>query len=169
MDSIPGSGRFPGRAHGNPLWYSRLENPHGQRSLTGYSPYGCTESDMTEVNQNAHKYYSRLRNNSPKISKDWKTYNSIFHNQNGLTLEKIHLEKHQILANPYKPMRQKLQAKFKNIKITIKHNVSKVEKCRKQCSEGSLLFEMLMGEKQKGINSMIYAATCSRGFQVAQW
>ena len=33
---------------GNPLQYSCLENPHGQRSLTGYSPWGCQESDTTE-------------------------------------------------------------------------------------------------------------------------
>ena len=39
----------PGDGHGNPLWYSCLENPHGQRSLVGYSPWGCRESDMTEV------------------------------------------------------------------------------------------------------------------------
>ena len=32
--SIPGSGRSPGRGNGNPLQYSCLENPHGQRSLT---------------------------------------------------------------------------------------------------------------------------------------
>ena len=25
----------------NPLQYSGLENPHGQRSLAGYSPWGC--------------------------------------------------------------------------------------------------------------------------------
>ena len=35
---IPGSGRFPGGGHGNPLQYSCLEDPHGQRSLGGYSP-----------------------------------------------------------------------------------------------------------------------------------
>ena len=35
---IPGSGRFPGGGYGNPLQYSCLENPHGQRSLPGYSP-----------------------------------------------------------------------------------------------------------------------------------
>ena len=35
---IPGSGRFPGGGYGNPLLYSCLENPHGQRSLPGYSP-----------------------------------------------------------------------------------------------------------------------------------
>ena len=28
--------------------YSCLENPHTQRSLVGYSPWGCKELDMTE-------------------------------------------------------------------------------------------------------------------------
>ena len=36
---IPGLGRSPGGEHGNPLEYSCLENPHGQRSLAGYSPW----------------------------------------------------------------------------------------------------------------------------------
>ena len=36
------------RAWQNPLQYSYLENPHGQRSLEGYSPWGCKESDTTE-------------------------------------------------------------------------------------------------------------------------
>ena len=27
MGSIPGSGRSPGGGHGNPLWYTCLENP----------------------------------------------------------------------------------------------------------------------------------------------
>ena len=48
LGSIPGLERFPGGGHGNPLQYSCLENPHGQRSLVGYSPWGHTESDMTE-------------------------------------------------------------------------------------------------------------------------
>ena len=38
----------PGGGHGNPLQYSCLENPSGQRSLVGYSPWGFKESDMTE-------------------------------------------------------------------------------------------------------------------------
>ena len=46
--SIPGSGRSPGGGHGNPLQYSCLKNLHGQRSLVGYSPWGCKESNMTE-------------------------------------------------------------------------------------------------------------------------
>ena len=37
MGSIPGSGRSPGRGHGNPLQYSCLENS-----------MGVAESDMTE-------------------------------------------------------------------------------------------------------------------------
>ena len=32
---------IPGGGHGNPLQYSRLRNPHGQRSLEGYSPWAC--------------------------------------------------------------------------------------------------------------------------------
>ena len=46
---ITGSGRSPGGGHGNPLQYSCLENPHGQRSLVGYSLWGRKQSDMTEV------------------------------------------------------------------------------------------------------------------------
>ena len=41
MGSISGSGRSHG--HGNPLQYSCL------RSLVGYSLWGCTEADITEV------------------------------------------------------------------------------------------------------------------------
>ena len=48
LGSIPGLGRSPGGGHGNPLQYSCPENPHGQRSLTGYSPWGHKESDTTE-------------------------------------------------------------------------------------------------------------------------
>ena len=39
---IPGLGRSPGGGHGNPLNYSCLENPCGQRSLVGYSTQGHT-------------------------------------------------------------------------------------------------------------------------------
>ena len=46
---IPGLGRSPRGEHGNPLQYSCLENPHGQRSLVGYHPWGCKESDPAEV------------------------------------------------------------------------------------------------------------------------
>ena len=45
---IPGFGRSPGGGHDNPLQYSCLENPHGQRSLADYSPWGCKELGMTD-------------------------------------------------------------------------------------------------------------------------
>jgi len=45
---IPGLGRSRGVGNGNPLQYACLENPHGQRSLVGYSPWGRKESDTTE-------------------------------------------------------------------------------------------------------------------------
>ena len=40
LGSIPESRRSAGGGHGNPLQYSCLENPRGQRSLAGYSPWG---------------------------------------------------------------------------------------------------------------------------------
>ena len=48
LGSISGLGGFPGGGHGNPLHYSCLENPRGQRSLAGYSPWGHKDLDMTE-------------------------------------------------------------------------------------------------------------------------
>ena len=45
---IPGLGRSPAGGHGNPLQYSCLEKPHGQRSVAGYSPWGCKELDTAE-------------------------------------------------------------------------------------------------------------------------
>ena len=46
---IPGWERCPGGGHGNPLQYSCLENPHGQRRLAGYSPEGHKEADPTDA------------------------------------------------------------------------------------------------------------------------
>ena len=46
--SISVLGRSPGGGPGNPLQYSCLENPHRQRSLEWYSPWGHKELDMTE-------------------------------------------------------------------------------------------------------------------------
>ena len=48
LDSIPGSGRSPGEGNGNSLQYSCPGESHGGKSLVGYSPWGCKESDMTE-------------------------------------------------------------------------------------------------------------------------
>ena len=52
LASIPGLGKSLGGGHGNPLQYSCLRNPHGQRSLAGYSPWGLQELDITEAQHN---------------------------------------------------------------------------------------------------------------------
>ena len=46
--SIPGLGRSPGERIGHPLQYSCLEDPHGQESLAGYSPWGHRELGATK-------------------------------------------------------------------------------------------------------------------------
>ena len=33
--------------HGNPLQYSCLENPYGQKSLAGYSPQGHSQTKLS--------------------------------------------------------------------------------------------------------------------------
>ena len=51
----------PEGGHGNPLQYSCLENPHGQRSLENYSP-GCRkELDMTERLSTIHHTWDKHR------------------------------------------------------------------------------------------------------------
>ena len=62
LGSIPGMERSPGGGHGNLLQYSWLENPHGQRSLAGYSLSGPKESDTAERLSTAHR-----------LSKQWET------------------------------------------------------------------------------------------------
>ena len=47
MGLIPGSGRFPGRGHGNPIQYSCLENPM-DRGAWRATVRSVAESDMTE-------------------------------------------------------------------------------------------------------------------------
>ena len=46
MGSIPGSGRYPGKGNGNPVFMPGKS--HGQRSLVGCSPWVCKKSDMSE-------------------------------------------------------------------------------------------------------------------------
>ena len=57
----PGLGGSPGEGHGNPLQSSCLENPHGQRSLVGYSPWSCKESDTTEQTTYTHTHTHTTR------------------------------------------------------------------------------------------------------------
>ena len=53
LSLIPGLGRSPGGGHKNPFQYSCLENPHGQRILVGYSPWGCKESDIPQSDKHS--------------------------------------------------------------------------------------------------------------------
>ena len=48
LGSILGWGRSLGGGHDNSLQYSCPENPHGQRSLVGCSPWGLKESLATK-------------------------------------------------------------------------------------------------------------------------
>ena len=54
LGSIPGLGRSPGGGDGNTFQCSCLENPHGQRSLAGYSPWVHKELDLIEQLSTAH-------------------------------------------------------------------------------------------------------------------
>ena len=48
LGSIPGLGRFHWRRKWQPTPVFLPGESHGQRSLVGYSPRGCKESDTTE-------------------------------------------------------------------------------------------------------------------------
>ena len=52
-------GKIPWRTAWQPTLVFFPRESHGQRSLVGYSPQGCTESDMTEVTQQLCKHKSK--------------------------------------------------------------------------------------------------------------
>ena len=56
---IPGLVRSPGGVHGNPFQYSCLQNPHSQRSLAGYNPWGRKESDTADRLSIAHRFLTK--------------------------------------------------------------------------------------------------------------
>ena len=49
------SPKLPREGDGNPLQYSCLKKSHGQRSRVGYSPWGCKESDTTDLRSQTEK------------------------------------------------------------------------------------------------------------------
>ena len=59
MDSILGSGRFPGEGHGNPLQYSCLENPTDR---------GAWQATVYMVGK------SQTRLKQPSTAQHWREY-----------------------------------------------------------------------------------------------
>ena len=58
---IPGLGRSPGTENGNPLQYFLPENFHGQRSLAGYSPWGCMDFTVHGVAKSQTQWSNRAQ------------------------------------------------------------------------------------------------------------
>ena len=70
LGSIPGLGRKLEEDLGNPLQYFCLENPHGQRSLAGYSSQGHKESNTTDQ-LSAYTYtHTHTHTHTPKKPQD---------------------------------------------------------------------------------------------------
>ena len=67
MGLIPGSGRFPGGGHSNPLWYSCLENPMGRKNLAVTAHGVNKESDTNEVTEHPHMLLSQFVTFSPSL------------------------------------------------------------------------------------------------------
>ena len=81
LGSIPGFGRSPGRGHGYPPQDSCLENPHGQRSLMVYSPWGRKDLDATK-----HSTYNlKLNILSTEVSSYNATYKVIKMRKNNIS------------------------------------------------------------------------------------
>ena len=51
VSSIPGLGGHPGGGNGDPTPVFLSEESHGQKSLVGYSLWGCKELDKTEATE----------------------------------------------------------------------------------------------------------------------
>ena len=76
MDSIPGSGRFPGEGNGNPFHYYCRGSPIGQRSLGGYSPRGHKKLDTagracTHAAQSCLNHFQSLHEGVTSVDSAW--------------------------------------------------------------------------------------------------
>ena len=79
---IPGLGRFSGGGYVNQFQYTCLENPHGQRSRAGCSPWGCKELDKTKPLSHT--------------SRSWRKRNQLLTNCFFPTTFAIHLWSHSV-------------------------------------------------------------------------
>ena len=82
---IPGYGRSPGGGHGNPLQYSYLENPYGQRNLVGYSPCGLQRVRYDWATKHTQTHHSWKIINVYQVSKSDFNFNYVFRNEEVLS------------------------------------------------------------------------------------
>ena len=68
---IPELRSSPGGGHGNPIQPSCLENPHGQRSLVGCSPWGYKKLDTTERLNTAFHIHTGRRSKDVVLGLHW--------------------------------------------------------------------------------------------------
>ena len=124
LGSIPELGRSPGGRHGNPLQYSCLENPQGQRSLVGYRPWGHKKSDTAE--QLRHTQFSRsvrlsatpwtaARQAPLSITNSWSSLKL-------MSIESVMLSNHLILCRPL----LLLPSIFPSIKVFFSESVLRI-------------------------------------------
>ena len=64
----PWVGKIPWRRAWQPTAVFLPGETHGQRSLVGYSSWGCKESDITELTQNPHTNFLALYTDSLKAA-----------------------------------------------------------------------------------------------------
>ena len=76
LSSIPGLGRIPGGGHDYPLQDSYLENPHGQRSLLGYSQWGRKEPDVTK-HSTAYMLDSRIQQQVLLVNRVYESFQGL--------------------------------------------------------------------------------------------
>ena len=102
LGSVPGLGRSPGGGHGNPLQHSHLENPHGDRSLAGYSSWGNKESDIAHIAElnstisqldimNIYRLHNPTVADYPFFSSSYGTFTKIYF----IWGQKVHLKKYK--------------------------------------------------------------------------
>ena len=73
---IPGLGRSPWRRKWQPTPIFLPGESHGKRSLVGYGPWGCKESEMTEVTEYTHTSLFPHYPNKIRYSRKMSCYDS---------------------------------------------------------------------------------------------
>ena len=78
-------GKIPWRRACQPTQYSCLEHPQGQRSLTGYSPWGHKGSDTTEqlthTRTHTHTHTEEMGRGFQWDSLPWRTRKKLYNSQ----------------------------------------------------------------------------------------